>query len=37
MEPKETDRTDLEGRLRETARLSSETIHTNERDIARPG
>ena len=30
-----TDRTDLEGQLRETARLSGETIRPNERDIAR--
>ncbi|MGH2360433.1 MAG: type I restriction endonuclease subunit R, partial [bacterium] len=30
-----TDRTDLEGQLRETARLSGETIRPNERDVAR--
>jgi type I restriction enzyme R subunit len=30
-----TDRTDLEAQLRETARLSGETLRPNERDIAR--
>src|SRR5262245_400017 len=30
-----TDRTDLEGRLRETARLSGETLRPNEHDTAR--
>ena len=30
-----TDRTDLEGQLRETARLSGETIRPNERDTQR--
>jgi type I restriction enzyme, R subunit len=30
-----TDRTDLEGQLRETARLSGDTIRPNERDTAR--
>ena len=30
-----TDRTDLEGQLRETARLSGETLRPNEHDTAR--